>query len=604
MCGIVGILGSKEATSRLVEGLERLEYRGYDSAGIAVHSGGIQRRRCVGRVMGLRELLAKNPVNGNVGIAHTRWATHGVPNEANAHPHMAGPVAVVHNGIIENHAALRAELERQGCVFTSDTDTEVVAHLIDQNLKAGQAPEAAAMAAIRRLEGAYALAIMFEDKPDLLIGARLGSPLAVGYNDSEYYLGSDALALAGLAQRLSFLEEGDIAVLRRSGVTIYDRHDLEVTRHIQDNPVSEKAVSLANFEHYMLKEIHEQPAVFETILGTYTSAEGIELPRLPFDLQDIQAIQIVACGTAYHAGLVARYWIEQIARVPVEVEIASEYRYRTPPMRPHTLAIFISQSGETADTLAAQTYAKDAGARIMAVVNVANSSLHRAAEAALLTLAGPEVGVASTKAFTAQLMVLALFSLKLAHIKGQLSSQGLHAALEDLRGTITKAQAVIHQASDIEDMAKMLLAAHDVLYLGRGTSCPLAYEGALKLKELSYIHAEGYAAGEMKHGPIALIDEHVPVIVIAPQDQLFHKTLSNVQEVAARKGIILSLTDEAGQAELAKISRAHFAAPSAGTFAAPIIQSLPLQLLSYYTALMRGCDVDKPRNLAKSVTVE
>ncbi|MFN7709730.1 MAG: glutamine--fructose-6-phosphate transaminase (isomerizing) [Holosporales bacterium] len=604
MCGIVGIAGKKEVTSRLVAGLERLEYRGYDSAGIAVHANGIQRRRCVGRVMGLKDLLDREPVNGHVGIAHTRWATHGVPNEANAHPHVAGPVAVVHNGIIENHAELRAELEAKGCLFTSDTDTEVVAHLIHQNLQKGLKPEQAALQAIRHLKGAYALAIIFEDDPNLLIGARLGSPLAIGYSEEEHYLGSDALALAGLAEQISFLEEGDIVVMRPSGVTIYDHKDQVVIRPAQLNPVSEKAVTLDGFEHFMLKEIHEQPAVFEAILSAYTSDDALTLPRLPFDLTAIESIQIIACGTAYHAGLVARYWLEKLARIPVEVEIASEYRYRTPPLRPNTLAIFISQSGETADTLAAQAYAKEAGAHTLAVVNVANSSLHRSVDAALLTLAGPEVGVASTKAFTAQLMVLALLTLNLAEAKGLMNKAQLIQHLEDLRTVVRKANDVIEQQAAVADMAKMLVAARDVLYLGRGTFCPLAFEGALKLKELSYIHAEGYAAGEMKHGPIALIDDHVPVIVIAPEDELFHKTLSNVQEVSARKGIILALTDVHGQAALHKMARAHYAAPTAGFMAAPILQSLPLQFLSYFTALMRGCDVDKPRNLAKSVTVE
>ena len=607
MCGIVGILGTSDVADRLFDGLKRLEYRGYDSAGIAtLHDGAIERRRAQGKLANLGKRLAEEPLPGHVGIAHTRWATHGAPTEDNAHPHVAGAVSVVHNGIIENFKPLRDELIAKGRVFNSQTDTEVVAHLIDEALQATGDPIEAVRTALPRLHGAFALAILFADYPDLLIGARLGSPLVIGYGDGETYLGSDALALAPLTQRIAYLDEGDWVVIERSGAQVYDRENTPVERPVTISGVTGALIDKGNHRHFMQKEIFEQPIVVAQTLRSYLQRlEGnIVLPIPDFDLSGIRRVTIVACGTSFYAGMVAKYWFEQFARVPVDIDVASEFRYRAPVMEPGGLMIVISQSGETADTLAALRHAKGEGQTIAAVVNVPTSSMAREADLLLPTHAGPEIGVASTKAFTCQLAVLAALAANLAKAKGRLSADEERALVRHLAEAPAAINGALAYDEAIEAMAPLIAGARDVLYLGRGTDYPLALEGALKLKEISYIHAEGYAAGEMKHGPIALIDDAVPVIVIAPSGPLFEKTVSNMQEVQARGGKVVLISDYDGIEAAGDGCLATITMPKVHALIAPIVYAVPVQLLAYHVAVAKGTDVDQPRNLAKSVTVE
>ena len=607
MCGIVGILSHEDVADRLLDGLRRLEYRGYDSAGIATdHKGQIERRRASGKLVNLANELAAHPLPGHTGIAHTRWATHGGPTTNNAHPHATGEVAVVHNGIIENFKPLRDELIARGRTFTSETDTEVVAHLISEKVEAGMAPQDAVREILPRLHGAFALAILFRQHPDLLIGARLGSPLVVGHGDGEMYLGSDALALAPLTQRISYLDEGDWVVLTREGAQVYDRDNVAVERAITISGVTGDLVSKGNHRHYMLKEIYEQPIVVAQTLRSYLQRmeERVTLPIPEFDLSQIKRVTIVACGTSFYAGMVAKYWFEQFARVPVDLDVASEFRYRAPVMEEGGLALFISQSGETADTLAALRHAKSEGQTIAVVVNVPTSSMAREADILLPTHAGPEIGVASTKAFTCQLAVLAALAANLARAKGQLDAAAEKAIVKHLTEAPAALNGALAYDEAIEAMAHNIAGARDVLYLGRGTDYPLALEGALKLKEISYIHAEGYAAGEMKHGPIALIDENVPVIVIAPSGPLFDKTVSNMQEVQARGGRVVLISDYDGIQAAGEGCMATITMPKVHPLIAPLVYAVPVQLLAYHVAVIKGTDVDQPRNLAKSVTVE
>jgi glucosamine--fructose-6-phosphate aminotransferase (isomerizing) len=607
MCGIIGIVGKEDVCGRLLAGLRRLEYRGYDSAGIATdHDGVIDRRRAPGKLDNLAQVLDQNPLPGHTGIAHTRWATHGAPTEDNAHPHATGEVALVHNGIIENFKSLRDELIARGRVFTSQTDTEVVAHLVSEKVEAGETPQQAVASVLKRLHGAFALAILFRQYPDLLIGARLGSPLVVGYGEGETYLGSDALALAPLTQRICYLEEGDWVVITRDGAQIYDRADNPVERPIVISGATDIAISKGNHRHFMLKEIYEQPIVVAQTLRTYVRRfEGeLAMPTEGFDLASVKRVTIVACGTSYYAGMVAKYWFEQFARVPVDIDFASEFRYREPVMEPGGLALFISQSGETADTLAALRHARSEGQRIAAVVNVPTSTMAREADLVLATHAGPEIGVASTKAFTCQLAVLAAFAANLARAKGRLSRDDERTLVRHLSEAPAALNGALAYDEAIEAIAPLIAGARDVLYLGRGPDYPLALEGALKLKEISYIHAEGYAAGEMKHGPIALIDDTVPVIVIAPSGPLFEKTVSNMQEVQARGGKVVLISDYDGIAAAGENCLATITMPKVHPLIAPLIYAVPVQLLAYYVAVAKGTDVDQPRNLAKSVTVE
>ena len=607
MCGIVGIIGAEDVSERLLDGLKRLEYRGYDSAGIAtIDDGAIQRRRASGKLVNLARELAADPLPGHTGIAHTRWATHGGPTTNNAHPHATDHVAVVHNGIIENFRALRDELRGRGRVFLSETDTEVVAHLVSEQVEAGASPEDAVRAVLPRLHGAFALAILFRDRPDLLIGARLGSPLVVGHGEGETYLGSDALALAPLTQRIAYLEEGDWVVCSRDGAQVYDRDDRPVERAVTLSGVTGALIDKGNHRHFMLKEIYEQPIVVAQTLRSYLQRmeERVTLPIPEFDLANIRRVTIVACGTSFYAGMVARYWFEQFARVPVDLDVASEFRYREPVMEEGGLALFISQSGETADTLAALRHARAEKQTIAVVCNVPTSSMAREADLLLPTHAGPEIGVASTKAFTCQLAVLAALAANLARAKGRLSADEERGIVEHLAEAPAALNAALARDEAIEGMAGTVAGARDVLYLGRGTDYPLALEGALKLKEISYIHAEGYAAGEMKHGPIALIDENVPVIVIAPSGPLFEKTVSNMAEVQARGGKVVLISDAAGIAEAGEDCLATIEMPQVHPLIAPIVYSVPVQLLAYHVAVAKGTDVDQPRNLAKSVTVE
>ncbi|MBT5940713.1 MAG: glutamine--fructose-6-phosphate transaminase (isomerizing) [Rhodospirillaceae bacterium] len=607
MCGIVGIIGKNAVTPHLVDCLRRLEYRGYDSAGIAtLDNGGIERRRAEGKLFNLEARLEEQPLPGNIGIGHTRWATHGVPNEINAHPHATGKVAVVHNGIIENFQDLKDELEEAGHTLASDTDTEVIAHLITHYLEIGQSPEDATATALARLEGAFALGIIFAGEHDLMIAARQGSPLAIGYGDGEMFIGSDALALAPMTQRITYLEDGDWAVIHSEGVVVRDQDGIVIERPIQETAVSGALTGKAGHAHFMLKEIYEQPQVIGDTLHSFLNPadQTITLPDLPFDLADLPKITISACGTAFYAALTAKYWFEQIARVPVEVDIASEFRYRGMVMPEGGLAIFISQSGETADTLAALRYCKDQGQKILSIVNVAESTIARESDAVLQTYAGPEIGVASTKAFTTQLTVLACLAIVLARAKGSISHEREAALAEALTEVPARAAEVLNHDERLKELAQELSKARDVLFLGRGTSYAIAMEGALKLKEISYIHAEGYAAGEMKHGPIALIDDGVPVIVIAPSDELLDKTASNMQEVIARGGRVFFLTDTSGEKKLGASAAHTIALPEVDPFVAPILHAIPVQLLAYHTAVAKGTDVDQPRNLAKSVTVE
>ena len=607
MCGIVGIIGKKDVAGQLLEALRRLEYRGYDSAGIAtLVNGGIDRRRAEGKLINLQDRIDGLPLAGDIGIGHTRWATHGVPNEVNAHPHATDRVAVVHNGIIENFRELRDELEAAGHQLASETDTEVVAHLITRYLEEGDDPATATEKSLARLEGAFALGIIFAGEHDLMMAARRGSPLAIGYGDGEMYIGSDALALAPMTQRITYLEDGDWAVINGAGVTIRDEGGTVITRPIQETAVSGALTGKAGHAHFMLKEIYEQPQVIGDTLHSFLNpAEGtITLPDLPVELAEVPKITISACGTAFYAALTAKYWFEQIARVPVEVDIASEFRYRGMVMPVGGLAIFISQSGETADTLAALRYCREQGQKILSIVNVPESTIARESDGVLPTYAGPEIGVASTKAFTTQLTVLASLAIVLARSRGTISGEREAELVEALIEVPARAAEVLNHDQRLRELAGEISTARDVLFLGRGTSYPIALEGALKLKEISYIHAEGYAAGEMKHGPIALIDDGVPVIVIAPSDPLLEKTASNMQEVIARGGRVIFLTDEDGAAKLGDLAAHTIALPRVDPFVAPILHAIPVQLLAYHTAVIKGTDVDQPRNLAKSVTVE
>ena len=607
MCGIIGIVGTEPVAPRLLAGLRRLEYRGYDSAGIATdHDGAIERRRAAGKLDNLARVLDDAPLPGLTGIAHTRWATHGAPTEDNAHPHATDAVAVVHNGIIENFRPLRDELVARGRVFTSQTDTEVVAHLISEQVEAGVDPVEAVRTTLKRLHGAFALAILFRDRPDLLIGARLGSPLVVGHGAGETYLGSDALALAPLTQRIAYLDEGDWVVATKDGVQVYDRDDNPVERAVTISGASDVAISKGNHRHFMLKEIYEQPIVVAQTLRSYVRRmEGeVAMPAVDFDLTAVNRVTIVACGTSFYAGMVAKYWFEQFARVPVGIDVASEFRYRAPVLEPGGLALFISQSGETADTLAALRHAREAGQVIAVVVNVPTSTMAREADLLLPTHAGPEIGVASTKAFTCQLAVLAAFAANLARAKGRLSREEERRIVRHLSEAPAALNAALAHDESIEAMAGAIAGARDVLYLGRGPDYPLALEGALKLKEISYIHAEGYAAGEMKHGPIALIDDAVPVVVIAPSGPLFEKTVSNMHEVQARGGRVVLISDYDGIEAAGDGCLATITMPKVHPLIAPLVYAVPVQLLAYHVAVAKGTDVDQPRNLAKSVTVE
>jgi len=607
MCGIIGILGTGDVATRLLDGLKRLEYRGYDSAGIAtVHDGMIDRRRAAGKLANLAARLADDPLPGHTGIAHTRWATHGGPTEDNAHPHIVGDVSVVHNGIIENFKPLRDELIAEGRTFLSQTDTEVVAHLIDRALKTGLAPRAAVAAVLPRLHGAFALAVLFRSDPDLLIAARLGAPLTVGYGDGENYLGSDAHALAPLTRRIAYLDEGDWAAVSRGGIEIYDRTNARVERAIVDSGETVEVIDKGNYPHFMLKEIYEQPVVVAQPLRSYLQRleERVTLPIPDFDLGAIKRLTIVACGTSFYAGMVAKYWFEQFARIAVDLDVASEFRYRAPVMEPGGLALFISQSGETADTLAALQHARSEGQKIAVVVNVPTSTMAREADLLLPTHAGPEIGVASTKAFTCQLAVLAALAANFARARGRLTAEDERLIVGHLAEAPASMNAALAYDDAIAEVAKIVAPARDVLYLGRGTDFPLALEGALKLKEISYIHAEGYAAGEMKHGPIALIDDLVPVIVIAPSGPLFDKTVSNMQEVRARGGKVILISDAEGIAAAGDGCVATITMPHVHPLIAPLVYAVPVQLLAYHVAVIKGTDVDQPRNLAKSVTVE
>jgi glutamine---fructose-6-phosphate transaminase (isomerizing) len=608
MCGIVGILGRGPVAEQLVDSLKRLEYRGYDSAGVATLEGDhLERRRAEGKLKNLESRLKAEPLAGHTGIGHTRWATHGRPTENNAHPHTADNVAVVHNGIIENFRELRQMLEKQGAKFSSETDTEVVAHLVNSYLLKGASPQDAVKASLPQLRGAFALAFVFKGHGNLMIGARKGSPLAIGHGDGEMYLGSDAIALAPFTDTVSYLEDGDWVVLTREVGVIYDAHGAVVNREVLKSGASSFLVDKANYRHFMAKEIHEQPEVVGHTLARYVdlATERVALPaKLPFDFKDIQRISIVACGTASYAGYVAKYWFERLGRVPVELDVASEFRYREAPLRKGDLAIFISQSGETADTLAALRYAKAQGVHTLSVVNVPTSTIARETETVLPTLAGPEIGVASTKAFTCQLMVLASIAVAAGKARGELSDADEAKLVQGLVEIPRLMAAALATEPQIEKLAREIAKSKDVLYLGRGTSYPLALEGALKLKEISYIHAEGYAAGELKHGPIALIDENMPVVVIAPFDRVFEKTVSNMQEVAARGGNIILMTDAKGAAEATVESLVTIVLPDMAATFTPMVYAIPVQLLAYHTAVVMGTDVDQPRNLAKSVTVE
>ena len=604
MCGIVGVLSNNEAAPQLVEALKRLEYRGYDSAGIAtVHEQRLDRRREVGKLVNLSDKLVHEPLAGKVGIGHTRWATHGAPSVGNAHPHRAGRVAVVHNGIIENYRELRAELAELGVPFQTETDTETVALLCEHYLATGLGPQDAATATIARLEGAFALCFIFDGEEDLLIAARLGSPLAIGHGDGEMFIGSDAIALAPMTNRITYLEEGDRAEITRAGATIYDHSGTLASREIREVNLAHTQVEKGGHKHFMAKEIHEQPAVLADCLKTYISNDAITLPE-PFDFTGIDRIIMVACGTAHIACTVAKYWFEQLARLPVEVDIASEFRYREPPIQARTATIFVSQSGETADTLAALRYSKDKAQSVLSVVNVPESSIARESDVSFPIHAGVEVGVASTKAFTNQLAVLMSLAITAARQRGAIDA----AREAELVGKFAHVPGLINQAlglsGHISDLSRKLATASDILFLGRGSMYPMAHEGALKLKEISYIHAEAYASGELKHGPIALVEETLPVVVLAPRDALFDKTVSNMQEVMARKGMVLLVSDAAGITQAGDDVWATIQMPDVDPIFAPLVYVVPAQLLAYHTAVHKGTDVDQPRNLAKSVTVE
>jgi len=607
MCGIVGIVGQKPVAPLIVDALKRLEYRGYDSAGVATIEGGrLDRRRAEGKLVNLEHCIQASPLPGKIGIGHTRWATHGVPNETNAHPHFSGDVAVVHNGIIENFVELRDELAADGYAFYSQTDTEVVAHLVARELKNGLEPEKAAFAALKRLQGAFALAIMFRNDDNLIVGARNGPPLAVGHGTGEMYLGSDAITLAPFTDSITYLEDGDWVVLRRSGVSIFNMDGKPVERKMQQSSATAFMVDKGNHRHFMEKEIHEQPEVISHTLAHYVDFANVTVKNFesPIDFARIDRLSISACGTAYLAGLIGKYWFERYARLPVDIDIASEFRYREMPISKNSAAMFVSQSGETADTLASLRYCKNAGVPIASIVNVRDSTIARESNGIFPTLAGPEIGVASTKAFTCQLSIFASLAVRAGLDRGTLTKDQASALIREL----SEVPRLVREASKLEDkiekIARKLSEVRHVLYLGRDTSYPLAMEGALKLKEISYIHAEGYAAGELKHGPIALIDKHMPVIVIAPYDRIFEKTVSNMQEVAARGGQIILITDEEGASRASLGDIETIIMPKVPEFVTPIVYALPIQLLAYHTAVAMGTDVDQPRNLAKSVTVE
>ena len=607
MCGIVGIVGHSQVAPLIVDALKRLEYRGYDSAGVAtIEHGQLGRRRAEGKLINLERRLKDEPLDGMIGIGHTRWATHGVPNETNAHPHFSDGVAIVHNGIIENFAELREELTRDGYSFSSQTDTEVVAHLVARELARGLKPVEAAHQALKRLEGAFALAIMFQGDEDLIVGARNGPPLAVGHGDGEMFLGSDAIALAPFTNSITYLEDGDWAVVRRDGVAIFDMDGNKVERKRQQSLSTSFMVDKGNRRHFMEKEIHEQPEVISHTLAHYVDfVGGVSKPLdLPFDFAKIGRLAISACGTAYLAGLISKYWFERYARLPVDIDVASEFRYREMPLSANDAAFFISQSGETADTLASLRYCRKAGMKIGAIVNVRESTMARESDVVLPTLAGPEIGVASTKAFTCQLSVLASLAVRAGVARGTISKEQEKILVRELSEAPRYANQVLKLEGQIERIAREISRYKDVLYLGRDTNFPLAMEGALKLKEISYIHAEGYAAGELKHGPIALIDENMPVIVIAPHDRIFEKTVSNMQEVAARGGKIILITDAKGAAQASVKTMETIILPDVPEIISPIIYALPIQMLAYFAAVFMGTDVDQPRNLAKSVTVE
>lgn len=607
MCGIVGIVGKQDVAQQVLEGLKRLEYRGYDSAGIATLTvNGIERRRAEGKLVNLANKLKAEPLAGHIGIGHTRWATHGGPTEQNAHPHATDKVAVVHNGIIENYQELKAELEQNQCRFVTETDTEVIAHLLTHYARQGMNPVEATSAALKRLKGAFSIAALFAGNDNTIMAARRGTPLAVGYGEGEMYLASDAYALAPLTNRLSYLEDGDWVELSRDKAIIRDENDNIVERPVKLSNVTKDMVSKGDYAHFMLKEIHEQPEVIAATLNTFVhpSTGHIALPVLPFELSKAPRITIVACGTAYYAGCVAKYWFEQVARIPVELDIASEFRYREAPMPEGGVALFISQSGETLDTLEALRYCKRQKQHIISVINKPESTIARESDYVFYTHAGPEVGVASTKAFTTQLTVLACVAVALARQKGAITAEREAEIAKALREVPARAAEVLRHDATIKQLAPDVSVARDVLYLGRGALYPIALEGALKLKEISYIHAEGYAAGEMKHGPIALIDNNVPVIVVAPRDALFEKVAGNVQEVAARGGQVLLISDAEGCSKLKAQSRWQLDLPVCDPFVAPILYAIPVQLLAYHAACLKGTDVDQPRNLAKSVTVE
>ena len=607
MCGIVGVLGKHQAAPILVEALKRLEYRGYDSAGIAtVNNGTLERRRAVGKLVHLSDLLVHEPLAGKSGIGHTRWATHGAPSTKNAHPHQAGPVAVVHNGIVENFKELRDKLAKLGLYHETETDTETVALLAQHYLSQGDSPRLAAQKTVGCLEGAFALAVLFHSEVDLMIAARKGSPLAIGHGDGEMYVGSDAIALAPLTDRISYMDEGDFAVLTRKSLEITDRNGKLVNREIRKIAFDSARVDKAGYKHFMAKEIAEQPSVLTNTLRNYISADdkNIELPSNNINLAKIERLTIVACGTAFYAALTAKYWFEKIVQIPVEVDVASEFRYREPPVPPGTTAIFVSQSGETADTLAALRYMALKGATVLSVVNVPESSIARESDLVLPSYAGIEIGVASTKAFTAQLTVLALLAVKTAHAKGVINDIQYQEYITDLNCIPRLISQALSIDVAVQKVAQKLATAQDIIFLGRGSMYPLAMEGALKLKEISYIHAEGYPSGELKHGPIALIDKKVPVVVLAPMDALFEKSVSNMQEVMARAGKVLLLSCQQGLNAASDGTWATISMPAAPELIAPIIYAVPAQLLAYYTAVAKGTDADQPRNLAKSVTVE
>jgi glucosamine--fructose-6-phosphate aminotransferase (isomerizing) len=607
MCGIVGVIGRQPAAPLIVDALRRLEYRGYDSAGVAtLVNGHIDRRRAEGKLGNLVATLDRSPLSGTTGIGHTRWATHGAPTENNAHPHGTARVSVVHNGIIENHAELRAELEAAGQEFSTETDTETVAQLVDLHLQRGMAPAEAAGATFRRLEGAYALAMIFAGHPELMIGAQHGAPLAVGFGEDEMFLGSDGLTLAPLTRRIAYLHDGDWTVVDRHGAKFFDVSGAEIQREVKLTRLTGAAIGKGNFRHFMEKELHEHPQVIGDTLHRMVNpaTRAVMLPALPFDFASVPRITVSACGSAFYAGLVGRWWFEAMARIPTEGDVASEFRYRTPPLPAGGLGLLVSQSGETADTLAALRYMREQGQHVLSILNVPESSMARESDAVVETVAGPEIGVASTKAFTAQLSVLACLALAAGRARKAITAAEEAAMTDALLEVPSRAAELLENDAAIHAVAHRVAAARDVLYLGRGNCYPIALEGALKLKEISYIHAEGYAAGEMKHGPIALIDPAVPVIAIAPSGPLFEKTASNLQEAAARGGQIVVFSDAAGAAKLKGIAAETVVLPAVDPFVAPILYAIPVQLLAYHVAVLKGTDVDQPRNLAKSVTVE